>query len=87
MKKLFYYAIRLVEEDDARLSEPQSHDVTYISSSVHYYASGWIHRRIQRMSKYFSSLEKWEYDMLDAFGVPQISVVDAISWEKHWDEE
>jgi len=87
----YYYAIREMDEDDAYqgTSLPKnasSHPVTYISWGYYHYALGWIHRRIQRRSRHLSHIEKWEYDMLDAFGVPTIGISEALNWNTHWDK-
>ena len=86
---IYYYAIREMKEDDAYqgVSLPKdalSHDVTYISWSHNHYGSSWVHRRIQRMSRHLSRIEKWQYDMLDAIGVPNITVPEAINWHMPW---
>jgi len=78
-----------MDEDDAYqgTSIPKnasSHSVTYISWSHYPYDAGWIHRRIQRMSRHLSFIEKWEYDMLDAVDVPKMTVPEALNWNTHW---
>lgn len=81
----YYYAIREMGEDDAYQGysvprDPMSYPVAYISWSHHAYASSWIHRRINRMSRHIAFIEKWEYDMLDAVDVPKMTMKEAIKW-------
>ncbi len=86
---VYYYAVREMGEDDAYQGtslpkDASSHPVTFICWSYYHYDSGWIHRRIQRMSRQLSHIEKWQYDILDAVGVPTIGIPEAINWNTPW---
>lgn len=82
-KNTYYYAIRVVKEDTVRPETAQSHSVTYIAIHPHLFVACWVHFRLECMTKYLFQIEQWEYDMLDAVGVPHAKVSDAIDPLRH----
>lgn len=77
-RPMHYYAIRELGEEDHHIDAVP---ITYIAKSDQYYSAQWIHRRLERLSKHLSYIEEWEYDMLDAFGVPEMTVSAVFEWK------
>ncbi len=80
MSSMNYYAIREADKDSLSPPEIASLDVVYISEHYHFFTSRWVWRRIGRKYKHISHIKKWEYDMLDAFGIRKISMHTITEW-------
>ncbi len=80
MSELCCYAIREADKDSLSPSEIASLPVIYIAEHPHCFTSRWVWRRIGRKYKHIDHIKKWEYDMLDAVGVPKIAMHTITEW-------
>ena len=78
---IFYYAIRDISDEPPFVTDVLCAPVSCIAHSPHGYQSRWVHRRLERLAKHISYIEQWEYDMLDAFGVPKVEIHAVLEWE------